>query len=179
MYQNICVYCASSNAVDPQYKALAHDVGALISAGGSTLVYGGGQNGLMGAAADAALGNNGEVIGVIPKSLIDREVAHRGLTQLHTTETMQERQRVMADFSDAFIMLPGGLGTLAEFFEIVTWKHLGEHQKPIVVLNAFGYWDHLLEMLKKAGDEKFLYQDTSALFSVCDDLQSLQANLSL
>ena len=175
--QNICVYCASSSSVDSKYKALAHDVGGMIADAGKTLVYGGGHVGLMGAAADSALDKGGEVIGVIPQNLKDREVAHTGLTQLHTTDTMQARQQMMADLSDAFIVLPGGLGTLAEFFEIITWRHLELHQKPVWVLNTFGYWDLLLEMLDKAQDEQFLYKDPSDLFSVYGSVEDIRLNL--
>lgn len=149
----------------------------MIAHSGRKLVYGGGHVGLMGAAADAALEVGGDVIGVIPQCLKDREVAHTGLTELHTTETMQERQQYMADLSDAFIVLPGGLGTLAEFFEIITWRHLGIHDKPVFVLNAFGYWDLLLEMLEKAGEEKFLYKDPAALFTVVDGLHDIEKQL--
>lgn len=176
-FQNICVYCASSNAVDPKYKDLARDVGAFIAGHNKRLVYGGGHVGLMGAAADAALDAGGEVIGVIPQCLKDREVAHTGLTELHTTETMQERQQKMADLSDAFIVLPGGLGTLAEFFEIITWRHLGIHDKPVFVLNAFGYWDLLLDMLNKAGEEKFLYKDMAELFTIINGLHEIEGQL--
>lgn len=175
--QNICVYCASSGSVDPKYKALATDVGGMIADAGKRLVYGGGHVGLMGAAADAALEKGGEVIGVIPQSLKDREVAHNGLTELHTTNTMQERQQMMADLSDAFIMLPGGLGTLAEFFEIITWRHLGLHDKPVLVLNAYGYWDLLFDMLNKAQSEQFLYKEPSALFSVYDSVDDIRLHL--
>lgn len=177
VFQNICVYCASSNDVDPKYKQLASDVGAYLAQDNRKLVYGGGHVGLMGACADAVLEQGGEVIGVIPQFLQDREVAHKGLTELHITDTMQERQQKMADLSDAFIMLPGGLGTLAEFFEIVTWKQLGHHDKPIVVFNAYGYWDSLLEMLHKSMDERFLYQKANQLYSVCDDVEGIKSFL--
>lgn len=176
--KNICVYCASSNNVDPKYKQLAGELGTLLAQNNRTLVYGGGHVGLMGACADAALNNGGKVIGVIPQSLKDREIAHQSLTKLHITNTMQERQQKMADLSDAFIMLPGGLGTLAEFFEIITWKHLSLHDKPIFVINAFGYWDHLLTMLAKAGDEGFLYEETSQLFEVFKNLDDLKKHLT-
>ena len=176
-YPNICVYCASSNRVDSKYLELSSNVGDFIASSGRKLVYGGGHVGLMGVAADAVLNKGGDVIGVIPQCLMDREVAHKGLTELHTTSTMQERQQMMADLSDAFIVLPGGLGTLAEFFEIITWRHLGIHDKPVFVLNAFGYWNSLLEMLEKVGDEGFLYKDLSELFIVFDTLEDLQEYL--
>lgn len=179
IYQNICVYCASSSRVNPKYTDLATEVGEMIATNKRTLVYGGGHVGLMGAAADAALGANGKVIGVIPQYLKDKEVAHKALSELHTTHTMQERQQKMADLSDAFIMLPGGLGTLAEFFEIITWKHLGLHDKPVLVLNSYHYWDDLFAMLEKAGNENFLYEDTASLFKICADLNDLQEKLLL
>ena len=172
--KSICVYCASSNAVDPNYIQLASDLGVYLGQEKRTLVYGGGHCGLMGAVADAALGHGADVIGVIPQYLKDKEVAHTGLTKLHVTETMQQRQQKMADLSDAFVMLPGGLGTLAEFFEVVTWKQLGLHDKPIIVLNAYGYWDLLFEMLEKSAQEKFLYQSSSSLYSLCDDLEAVK-----
>jgi len=176
--QNICVYCASSNAVDDQYKVLAQDLGTALGEHNKTLIYGGGHVGLMGAVADAALDASSKVIGVIPQYLKDKEVAHDGLTELHITQTMQERQTKMAELSDAFIVLPGGLGTLAEFFEIVTWKQLGLHDKPIFILNAFSYWDHLLAALDHAHDQKFLYQDMQTLCEVVDTLDALTAKLT-
>jgi len=175
--KNICVYCASSSSVDPKYRQLATDLGQFLGQENRTLVYGGGHVGLMGACADAVLEQSAKVIGVIPQYLKDREVAHEGLTVLHVTDTMQERQKKMADLSDAFVMLPGGLGTLAEFFEIITWKHLTLHDKPVFVLNAYGYWDQLFAMLAKAGEEKFLYKDTAELFTVCDSLEDLKKHL--
>ena len=168
-FQNICVYCASSGAVDAKYLTVARDVGQSIAKSGKGLVYGGSHVGLMGAAADAALAADGDVIGVIPQHLKDREVAHIGLTELHTTHTLQERQQRMADLSDAFVVLPGGLGTLAEFFEVVTWKQLGLHDKPIFVLNSYGYWDSLLKMLDEARQGKFLYDRPDALFEVLEN----------
>ena len=108
---------------------------------------------------------------------MDTEVAHTALSELHLTETMQERQQKMADLSDAFIVLPGGLGTLAEFFEIITWRHLGIHDKPVFVLNTFGYWNALLEMLNKAGNERFLYKDPADLFIVAEDLHDIEKQL--
>ena len=178
IFSSICVYCASSNAVDSCYLTLASEVGARIARNGQQLVYGGGHVGLMGACADAALEAGGEVIGVIPQCLVEREVAHENLTALHVTDTMQARQQKMADLSDAFIVLPGGIGTLAEFFEIITWQQLGLHTKPIYVLNAFGYWNDLLAMFDKARNEKFLYKSQPDIFDVCDDLSQLSEKLS-
>lgn len=137
--KNICVFCGSSTIVDGKYLRAARDVGVMLAQNGYGVVYGGGNIGLMGAAADAALEAGGKVIGVIPKFLRDKEVAHKGLTELHLTETMHERQVGMAERSDAFVVLPGGLGTLAEFFEVLTWKQLGLHDKPIMLVNDFGY----------------------------------------
>lgn len=174
--QNICVYCASSALVERSHKDLARDLGALLAREGRQVIYGGGHVGLMGIVADTALAGGGAVTGVIPKFLEDKEVAHRGLTQLHVTEDMQGRQLQMAELSDAFVILPGGLGTLAEFSEIVTWKYLGLHDKPIVFLDPDGYWDSLYAMLDKAYNEKFLRQKADDLFVVCASIDDFKAS---
>ena len=135
---NLCVFCGSSTAVARGYLDLAAQAGALIARCGMGLVYGGSRIGLMGAMADAALAEGGRVVGVIPRFLKTKEVAHTGLSELHMTETMHERQVGMAERADAFLVLPGGYGTLAEFFEVLTWKQLGLHDKPIAVLNGSG-----------------------------------------
>lgn len=174
--RKICVYCASSSLVDQKYKDIAHETGAAIVGAGHEIVYGGGHVGLMGILADSALALGGRVTGVIPKLLQDLEVAHQGLSALHVTHSMQERQFKMAELSDAFVILPGGLGTLAEFFEIVTWKQLGLHDKPISVLNAFGYWDHLLEALEHAREERFLRQKPGELYQIVRSVKDLETS---
>lgn len=172
------MFCASSSAVDQKYMDLAAALGGLIAARGLRLVYGGAQSGLMGAAADSALAAGGEVTGVMPEILSGRERAHKTLTTLHITKDMHERQQKMADLSDAFIVLPGGTGTLAEFFEILTWKQIGVHGKPIAVLNAYNFWTPLLDMLSHCGTEGFLHQNPEDFFTVCDDLEAIRTFLS-
>jgi uncharacterized protein (TIGR00730 family) len=154
--QRLCVYCASSDGVRPEYVAAARGLGTLLATRGQALVYGGGRVGLMGAVADAALAAGGEVIGVIPHALVQREVAHRGLTALHVVDSMHERKSMMSQLADGFIVLPGGLGTLEEFFETWTWAQLGVHRKPVGLLDVAHYWQSLVKMLEHAEAEGFL-----------------------
>lgn len=152
----ICVFCGSSLGASPKYLAEAKSLGAQMARGGWGLVYGGTSVGLMGPAADAALAGGAEVIGVLPQNLQDREIAHRGLTKLHLVGSMHERKALMASLSDAFIALPGGYGTLDEFFEVVTWAQLNIHSKPCVLVNTNGYYDFLLRFLEHAVGEAFV-----------------------
>lgn len=177
MIQSLCIYCASSSNIEQSYKDLAAVAGRFCADNNIEVVYGGGHLGLMGIVADCALAQVGRVVGVIPEFLTKLEVAHKGLSEMHLTQTMQERQSKMAELSDAFLILPGGLGTLAEFFEIVTWKSLKLHNKPIFVLNYDGYWDSLIEMLQQARDEGFMRQDLSDLFMVFDSFEAFKAHL--
>lgn len=154
--QRVCVYCASNDGVRPEYIAAARHLGALLAKRGQALVYGGGRVGLMGAMADAAIAAGGEVIGVIPHALVQREVAHNGLTALHVVDTMHDRKAMMAELADGFIALPGGLGTLEEFFEVWTWAQLGVHHKPVGLLDVAQYWQSLVKMLEHAEAEGFL-----------------------
>jgi uncharacterized protein (TIGR00730 family) len=154
--RRVCVFCGSKSGVAPEYRAEAVGLGSLLGEAGLGLVYGGAQVGLMGALADAVLALGGEVIGVIPRSLADVEVAHQGLSKLVVVETMHERKALMAQEADAFVALPGGFGTLDEFFEILTWAQLGIHAKPCVLVNTAGYFDHLLSFLQVAIDQGFL-----------------------
>jgi uncharacterized protein (TIGR00730 family) len=147
----VCVFCGSSAPAGPRYRDAARDLGALIARRNVTLVYGGGSVGLMGELADAALAHGGRVIGVIPAGLFAREVSHAGLTELREVTSMHERKQLMYDLSDAFVALPGGLGTLEELAEVATWSQLGLHSKPVVVLNAGGFWDPLLAQLDLMG----------------------------
>jgi uncharacterized protein (TIGR00730 family) len=144
----------------------AQRLGELLAERGIGVVFGGGCIGLMGAVADAALAKDGEVIGVIPESLVRREIGHRGLTKLHVVETMHQRKALMADLSDAFIALPGGYGTLEEFCEAITWSQLGIQRKPCGLLNIEGYWDGLLAFLDHAVDEQFVRPENSELVLV-------------
>jgi len=143
----VCVFCGSSAPADPRYRDAAQALGALIARRNVTLVYGGGSVGLMGNLADAALDHGGRVIGVIPAGLFAREVNHTGLTELREVTSMHERKQLMYDLSDAFVALPGGLGTLEELAEVATWSQLGLHGKPVVLLNVGGFWDSLLAQL--------------------------------
>jgi len=149
--RRICVFCGSSPGNDPAYAALAHSVGeGLARRGIVVVVYGGGRVGLMGVVADSALDAGGEVIGVIPQDMVDRELAHSGATEMRIVGTLHERKAVMAELSDAFIALPGGLGTLEELAEVISWAQLGLHAKPIGLLGVGGYWADLLRWLDGA-----------------------------
>lgn len=143
----LCVYCGSRAGDDPAFQVAARAIGRAIGERGWRLVYGGGRAGLMGSVADAALAAGAQVIGVIPQALMGRELGHGGLTELHVVDTMHERKRLMAERSDAFIALPGGIGTFEELFEVWTWLQLGYHTKPVGLLNAAGYYDGLLAFL--------------------------------
>ncbi|NIE96656.1 TIGR00730 family Rossman fold protein [Acinetobacter sp. C26M] len=152
---SICVFCGSSLGNDPIYQQMAQATGQAIAAQGKTLVYGGGRSGLMGVVADSALQAGGRVIGVIPNALVDRELAHTGLTELHIVKNMHERKTKMAELSDAFVALPGGAGTLEEIFEQWTWSQLGIHQKPCAFLNVDGFYDGLIQMIQGSVERGF------------------------
>lgn len=154
--KSICVYCGSSAGARPEYAALARSVGALLAARGITLVYGAGNVGLMGIAAEAALAAGGKVVGIIPQALMEWEVAHTDLSELIVVNDMHERKLMMADRADGFIALPGGIGTLEELFETWTWLQLGFHGKPIALLDVAGYYAALLAFLDHMVAEKFL-----------------------
>jgi uncharacterized protein (TIGR00730 family) len=145
----ICVYCGSNSGRSPAYAAAARELGALMAGRSIGLVYGGGNVGLMGIIADAALAAGGEVIGVIPRPLVDRELAHPGLSELRVTGSMHERKQLMHDLSDGFVALPGGFGTLDELFETLTWAQLGVHAKPMGLLDVDGFWQPLLRMVEQ------------------------------
>jgi uncharacterized protein (TIGR00730 family) len=152
----ICVYAGSNPGADPAYAAAAEALARLLADRGAGVVYGGGKVGLMGILADAALAAGGEVIGVMPQALIDREIGHDGLTELHVVGSMHERKALMAQLSDGFVALPGGAGTLEELIEVYTWSQLGLHDKPMGVLNVRGYYDGLAALLDHAVREGFL-----------------------
>lgn len=152
----IAVYCASNDGTRPEYLALARALGTTLAMRGIAVVYGGGRSGLMGALADAALAQGGEVIGVMPHGLVQREVAHHGLTALHIVDSMHERKAMIAELADAFITLPGGIGTLEEFFETWTWAQLGVHRKPMGLLGVHQFWQPLELLLDQLDREGFL-----------------------
>jgi hypothetical protein len=176
--RRVCVFCGSSPGLRPEYLAEAVALGRLLGNAGLGLVYGGAQVGLMGALADAALASGSEVIGIIPSALAGVEVAHPGLTRLHLVGTMHERKALMAQEADAFVALPGGFGTLDEFFEILTWAQLGIHAKPCVLVNTKGYFNQLLSFLEFTVDQGFLKPENHAYIHVVSDareaLQQLQ-----
>jgi len=145
---SICVFCGSSLGNDPIYQQMAQATGQAIAEQGKTLIYGGGRSGLMGVVADSALKAGGRVVGIIPNALVDRELAHKGLTELYVVDNMHERKTEMSEQADAFIALPGGAGTLEEIFEQWTWNQLGIHQKPCAFLNVGGFYDDLIKMIQ-------------------------------
>jgi uncharacterized protein (TIGR00730 family) len=161
--RRICVFCGSSLGSRPEYGSAAREVGTLLARKGVGLVYGGGNVGLMGVVADAALAAGGEVIGVIPEALVAKEVAHGGLPDLRVVASMHERKALMADLAGAFLALPGGFGTLEEFIEAVTWSQLGLHRKPCGLLNVAGYYDSLLALFDRAVEERFLRPENREL----------------
>ncbi|MFN3581118.1 MAG: TIGR00730 family Rossman fold protein [Pseudomonas sp.] len=173
----ICVFCGSSAGTQPLYIEAAQQLGAALAKAGICLVYGGAQVGLMGAVADAALAAGGEVIGVIPRHLVDRELAHGGLTELREVTSMHERKAMMADLSDAFIALPGGVGTFEELFEVWTWGQLGHHQKPCALFNAGGYYDKLIDFLDHATNQGFMRQRHREMLIVSPDVESVLAKV--
>ena len=164
----LCVFCGSSAGVRPEYAATARALAEELARRRLGLVYGGGSVGLMGILADAAMAAGVEVIGVIPRPLASRELAHTGLTELRLVDSMHERKATMAALADGFIALPGGLGTLEEILEILTWAQLGIHAKPVAVLNTAGYWDALLRLLHHAIAEGFIRREYAALMLFAD-----------
>lgn len=176
--KRICVFCGANTGARTEYADAARELAALLARHRMGLVYGGGNIGLMGIIADAMLAAGGEVIGVIPASLVAREVAHRGVTELRVVQTMHERKALMNELSDAFIALPGGFGTFDEFFEILTWSQLGIHGKPSGMLNVAGYYDDLLVMLDHAVTEKLLRPEHRNLVIADTDAERLLQRLA-
>jgi len=171
--KRICVFAGSRDGSDPAYTEAAARLAEAIVAAGLGVVYGGGRVGLMGAVADAALAEGGEVIGVIPSALQRREIAHRGLTELHVVDSMHERKAMMAQLSDAFAALPGGFGTMDELVEAVTWSQLGIHSKPVGLLDVAGYWQPLRRLVDNAVDQGFVAPAGRDLLIWSDDAAEL------
>jgi len=159
MLKNVCVFCGSNPGRRADYVEAAHRLGEELAKNGIGLVYGGGNVGIMGEMANSILKNGGRAIGVIPKALEDKELSHRGLSELKVVNTMHERKAMMSELSDAFIALPGGIGTLEEFFEVLTWAQLGFQKKPCGLLNIAGYYDHLIKFIDHMVAEGFLHVD--------------------
>ena len=167
--KSICVFCGASVGKDPAFRAAAEDLGRRLAENGIRLVFGAGNVGMMGTVADAVLAGGGEAIGVIPQFLRDRELAHEGLTKLHVVDSMHTRKRMMFDLSDAFVALPGGLGTLEEVFEMVTWRQLGRHQKPIVLVSTNGYWQPFDTLVDRVVSSDFAHGDATTYFTTVPD----------
>ncbi|PXW98597.1 hypothetical protein C7444_10274 [Sphaerotilus hippei] len=170
---SICVYCGSRDGADPAYAAAARALGEAIGRRGWRLVYGGGKVGLMGIVADAALQAGGTVLGVIPEHLLKLEVGHGSLTQLQVVQTMHERKHLMAEAADAFVALPGGIGTLEELYEVWTWQHLGFHRKPIALLDTRGYYQPLLAFMRHTVEQGFVSPAQAAVPLVASDVERL------
>ena len=169
----VCVFCGSSPGEKPRYAAMAQRMGTLLAQRGLTLVYGGGNVGLMGVLADAVLEHGGQVIGVIPQALMDLEVGHTGLGDLRIVGSMHERKALMADLSDGFVALPGGIGTLEEFCEVLTWAQLGMHAKPCGLVNVDGYFDHLIAFLDHSVRERFFRPEHRSMVLLEEDPAAL------
>lgn len=174
---SLCVYCGSRNGGDPRFAHIATEVGTWIGAHGGQLVYGGGNNGLMGVMADATLAAGGRVVGVIPHAMVEREWAKRDCTELHVVDNMHERKSMMAERADAFLALPGGIGTFEEFFEAWTWRQLGFHNKPIGLLDAGGYYQTLLDFLRQSVRHGFMSEWQMELLTVGPDVDTVLSTL--
>lgn len=173
MTKKICVYCGSKAGTNPSFSSIAEQLGQLFAKESIQLIYGGGKVGIMGIIADAVLNGGGYVQGVIPKSLMEKEVGHTGVQELHITQDMHSRKAMMESLSDAFIILPGGFGTLDELFEIVTWRQLGFHSKPVIILNVDGYFDHLLAFIDSAIQHEFINSNGRDIISVANNIDQV------
>ncbi|HEX4764683.1 MAG TPA: TIGR00730 family Rossman fold protein [Lichenihabitans sp.] len=171
--RRLCVFCGSNSGSDPAYLDAAQALGRALATDGVGVVYGGASVGLMGAVADAALAAGGEVIGVIPQALVDKEIAHRGLVDLRIVASMHERKATMAELSDGFVALPGGVGTLEELFEVWTWAQLGHHAKPCAVVNTAGFYDRLIAFLDDVAGQGFMKQVHRAMLIVAEEPAAL------
>ena len=167
--KSLCVFCGSSSGARNGYSDAARDLARVLVGEGIRLVYGGASVGVMGALADEVLAGGGEVIGVIPEGMMRHDVAHHGLTELRVVDSMHQRKALMAELSDGFVALPGGLGTFEELFEVYTWAQLGIHVKPVGLLNAAGYYDKLIEFLDGAAEERFLSSEDRSVLLVESD----------
>lgn len=176
--KSVCVYCGSSARVDQVYKDAAVELGKVVAVHGWDVVYGGGRVGLMGLVADSALSAGARVVGIIPQHIQAREVEHTDLSELHIVDSMHIRKQMMVDRSDAFVILAGGLGTLDEFFELLTWKQLGLHDKPIVMVNINNYWTKMIEAIRYIADEKFMRNEDMSMFQVVDTVAQVPAALN-
>jgi hypothetical protein len=177
--RSICVFCGSKHGNDPLWRRTAERLGTLMAERGIRLVYGGGRIGLMGVIADAVLGAGGQVLGVIPDFLVKLEVGHANVTELVVVDSMHARKRRMFELSDAFVVLPGGIGTLDETFEIISWKQLRQHSRPIVLVNAGGYWDPFRDLIAAIVEGGFGHPAIADLFTMVDDADSVFSALAV
>ncbi len=176
--KRLAVYCGSATPADPVYIECAQMVGRELAARGIGLVYGGGRLGLMGAVADACLAAGGEVIGVIPEALVGSEVAHRGCTELHVVPGMHERKRMFTDLSDGFITIPGGVGTMDELWEAISWAQLGYHEKPVGLLNVAGFYDQIIAFNRQMIDVGFIRQQHAGIMIVDETMDGLLGKMA-
>ncbi len=176
--KRLAIYCGSATPADPVYIESAREIGRTLAERGIGVVYGGGRLGLMGAIADSALAAGGEVIGIIPQALVDAEVAHRGLTELHVVEGMHARKAAFTDLADGFVTIPGGTGTMDELWEALSWAQLGYHADPVGLLNVAGYYDHLIAFWEKSAEVGFLRPQHRDLLIVDDTLDGLLARMT-
>lgn len=174
---SVCVYCGSRTGENPRFAAIAAEVGHWIGSRAGQLVYGGGRHGLMGIVAESTLAAGGRVVGIIPHALVEKEWAHTSCTELHVVDTMHERKRMMAERADAFLALPGGIGTFEELFEVWTWRQLGYHDKPVGILNSEGYYDSLLAFMGQVEREGFMSDWQTRLVRVERQVQTLLQDL--
>ena len=175
--RNLAVFCASAPGANPAYADAAADLGRQLAARRIGLIYGGSNVGLMHAVAQATLDGGGEVVGVIPEVLVDKEIAHHGVTELHVVDTMHTRKALMSDRADAFLILPGGFGTMEEMFEVLAWQTIGLHTKPILLLNLLGFYDHLLRFLDHAVDEGMLRREGRRILLTATTVEDALAQL--
>ena len=175
--KKLCVFTGAATGSDPRFADAAHQLGQILASRNLGLVYGGGKSGLMGKIADAVITADGHITGIIPKFLDNVEIAHRGLNNLHVIDTMHERKNMMYEIADGFIIMPGGLGTLDETMEIITWRQLGLHRKPIIIANLHGYWDHMLLLFQNIIDEGFMHHGHTGHFEYVDDMDTLADKL--
>ena len=177
MMKKLCIFTGAANGSDPRFAEAADQLGQMLASRNLGLVYGGGKSGLMGKIADAVSASDGHTTGIIPKFLERVEIAHKGLTDLHVTDPMHQRKKMMYDIADGFIIMPGGLGTLDETMEIITWRQLGLHRKPVIIVNLYGYWDHMLQLFQNIIDEGFMHHCHSGHFEHVDNKDELAARI--
>ncbi|MBL42391.1 MAG: TIGR00730 family Rossman fold protein [Rhodospirillaceae bacterium] len=171
--KSVCVFCSSSNNIEEKYRKSARKLATILSSNNITTIYGGGNTGMMGDLAGVCISKNANIIGVIPQFLKERENLHDNLTKVYIEENMHNRKRRMYNLSDMFICLPGGLGTLDEFAEVLSWKQLGIHNKPIVLINIDNYWSKLLNFFDEIDNKRFTYNNKSSLFNIIDNVEKI------